>query len=164
MGCVFVFNPPYNPNTVQLGQYPMKLLIKTLLIAALSVIAPATYAQSSNGKKCGWTRLGEVVDETFDHYIDYCEITGTNRFRFAPTMYDFKQKQQSQGYSYASVVNRRVYDCYSSSSASIASLYYQRSMARGVVIDSIFTPKEKWVFFSAPTLNLTANLYTAVCN
>jgi opacity protein-like surface antigen len=125
----------------------MKRLLKSLLISALLASAPTVFAQSAaNGQPCGWTKLGEASNGSFEHYVDYCKITRAGRYRFAYIMSDYKQPQKSAEGYYQSDVSRMAYDCQQSRDAFTAYVNYYSAMGRGAVLRSYSYPEKQWEF------------------
>jgi hypothetical protein len=129
------------------------------------VVIPEPTTNNPLSKQCGWTKLGARADGSFTHYIDYCKITGTGRYRFAWTMQDFKNPQKSplENYYYQSLITRLAYDCQTSRRALTALYHYQSNMTQGAVLWSNSYPENEWAFKDAPPESVASFQIETVC-
>jgi hypothetical protein len=118
---------------------------------------------SNSNKRCGWIKLGETTG--FSHYIDYCKINGSDRYKFAWTIHDHKEIQRSRDnkYTYLSTESRSVYDCQLLRSATTAVFYYQSKMGQGALMDSFSVSEKDWNFKDSPTESAGAKKIESVC-
>jgi Trypsin-like peptidase domain len=101
---------------------------------------------NSPSQQCGWTLLGKA--DSYEHYIDFCKISGTGRYRFAWIMNDYKNPDRSHDgkYLYSSDTIKWVYDCQLSRHALTAHYRRKANMAQGAVMYSSSVPENQWKF------------------
>lgn len=103
--------------------------------------------------ECGWTYLTSGFESNI--YIDYCKISGREKYRFAWILYDYKKPMLAAGMSYSSSLHKGVYDCQASRFAFTSMYFYKKPMALGDLIHTQSFAESEWVFHDIPPGSLT---------